>query len=538
MRSRALALALLVLAAPGQAAITRSGSLNWRFDDLTIDGPQGRLRRTQFYQGYDLAVGAPLLHKAVGSLDLSGKFEDGADLSQTVNANTTRKQVMGFRAAADLLRPELRDYVRLSPNYSQSTLRMVGAGRDITDRSWGFSSGLSLPRLPALSLSRQYSSLDDPLDLNPMHQSVTSGRESLSYSLGPARLMLDHDNRRTHDRQGIQPDTKTDQKRASFELNYYQMKALPLDSLSLRGDLFRYETNGSVSQEQASSNINLRTRQFQSGSWSHSLTYGNILQRDNLARDNELSQNATADSRRAVRRGSLLNTLGVNQTTGRTPSQGVQEGLNLSLAFASGTLTSETGVSGGWSRGAGSSFLNNGARGLLTFAPRRPYSVFTEARTEGTEALGGARGGSRTNRLGAGSTLRPSQYADATVRWDRTHQRDHAAASTSLSDQIDLLSRLYPIERLLLSAGYNLGFTKSEPGGSSRNRTMRLSLEYAFLFGLQVSGGATLVGDSYTANGSLNYSLGKTELFARYEHRELSTPSTYSYLSVGLKRSF
>lgn len=530
----------LAAASPAAGAWSRRGSLNWKFDDITVKNEQGRLRRSQWYQGYDLNILGPIGLPALGDFDASGRYSDGADINTAVNYQSPRQKTIGGRVSADLFGPWVRRYFRFSPNYSYEVLRRPeGDAGELHNSGWGFGTGLSLPRLPALSFSRQSSRIEDRSSSNPTRQETTVQREGASYSLGRLMMSFDHELQTVSDLMGEGRENRTEQSRASVRTDLYELKRVPLQAFSWRFDFQRFDSNGMRSTDQLTDNVSLRTLAVNHGSWKSALTYWNNLQRDMILAKSRLNHSAAVDSTRALRRGSLTNSLTVGHTAGDDSTISVNDGLTTGLTFASGTVTSNSGVSAGWTRSSmGQASVHESLNTGLAYSPRRAWSAFVEAQAQGSHGLEGADAETRTWRLGSGSTFGLPLNGKATARFDRTYAKDYQAGTRSVNDQVAVQAGAVPVERLHLNGSVNLGYVSSDPGGRTETIGMTGSVSYLFLFGLSLTGEVNYSGSTYDSSASAQYAIGKTLFTVRYEHRELSTRDTYGHLSVGLTRSF
>ena len=106
-RRAVLVLAAALCAVPARA-LYRTGSLLWRYDDISTRDPSGSRRRTSWYQGYEGEVGGSLLHPAVGQFQTGGSFTKGADINSAVNEDVPEQTIVTYRAAVQPFAPNLR----------------------------------------------------------------------------------------------------------------------------------------------------------------------------------------------------------------------------------------------------------------------------------------------------------------------------------------------------------------------------------------------------------------------------------------------
>lgn len=536
-------LSVLSLPAASASALEHSGALRWRFDDITVKDPSGSRRRSSWFQGYNLDLNGTLLHPVVGTFRTGGAYSQGADINQSVNVNSPEQRIIDYKGSAQLFSSYIRQYLRFDPNYSLQRMKVFGSPtlpeHTLTNTGWGFSSGLSIPKLPAVSVSRQHNAVKDPGSPTPMDQRLNLAREDFSYQLGGMRLGFNHEKRDTEDRVSGLHVPSEDNQRGSIEYNRYNVKKLGLQSLSLRADYLRFMTGGVTTQKSATGLVSLRSRDLRAGDWTHNLNYWNDSQRDLLAKSAIVAHNLQFNSNRPVKRGSFTNNFSGNQVNGRGgTSRGFSAAPGLSLNFADGRLGTITNALAGWNRSAaGSSYLNDSLEARLTLNPRPITNLFIEGRTNGTRPLRkGDEGGLRTNRYGLGGGRRFG-YGETSFRYDRTEQRQFTQGPKSTNDQVNLLASASPLERLNTTAGFSFNATKMTPGAEYTSKNFRVSLDYYLLCGLQLSADTSYTDQNqYTSNFAAVYSLGKTQLNLKFQHQQMPAPSSFSYLSISLTR--
>ncbi len=544
-RRRAAALGLLLtLAAVPARALSRSASLLWRYDDITARDASGSRHRNSWYQGYNADLSGVLFHPIVGTFQTGGAYTQGADINTTVNEDVPEMRAISCRGALQSFSPSVRRFFSVDPNYSLQLTRYAPTAaapeHTYTNRSWGYTSSLSLPRLPAFSVSRQYNALRDPDGPSPNDQRINLMREAFYYRLKSVSLNASQERIRTDDlRNGVLiPLEKT--QRASMDYGRNEIKRLGLRSLSVRTDYLRMARGETDVLKNLTNLFSVRSRDFRSGAWTHALNYWNDSQRDILQRNTQMSHNGQFISNRAVRRGSVTNNLSGNVSTGRggsSRSASVAPGVN--LGFLGGRLLTATNGQAGLGRSSSGGMTLSDALGTrIDFQPRRVLNLFVEARTSGIESLSaGGTGGQRTNRYSLGGDRRFT-LGEASLRYDRTDQREYSMNARSVSDQVNLLASAAPIERLTATAGVNYTTTKSDPGVRTDSKNARAGLDYSFRWGLRLYADTSFSNrDQYTLNSGAGYALGKTALNLKYTQTKYSSSSSYSYLSVSLSRA-
>lgn len=543
LRPLVAALAFFSLLPCAAGALERSGSLRWRFDDITVRDPSGARRRSAWFQGYNLDLSGRLLHPAIGNFRTGGAFTQGSDINQAVNTDSPEQRTLDYKASAELLSPFIRRYIRFDPNYSLSQLRIGSSGgqpdHTIVNSGWGFSSGLSVPKLPAISVARQHNTVKDGDGPTPTDQRLNLEREDLSYQLGRVRFEYSHEKRRTGDRINRNPVPEDDTQRGSIEYNRSDIKKLGLQSLSMRTDYLHLATGGVPSVKSINNMLSLRSRDLRTGTWTNTLSYWNDAQRDQLAKTTVVSHNAQINSARPVKRGTLTNNIAGNATSGRGgETRSIATSPGASLSFRDGRVATTVNTSVGGTRGAdGAQFLNDSLEGRLSLNPLPIMGFFAEGRTSGNTPLSrDGVGGIRSNHYGAGGNRRFGAN-ELSLRWDRADQRDLAQGMRTVSDQVNLLGSANPLERLTATGGFSYNTTKTNPGARYDYRNYRLGMDYYFPWGLQLTADASIASrDQYTTNFNASYVLGKTTLTFKFQQQEMSTRSSYSYMSVGLTR--
>ena len=544
-RRRAAALGLLLtLAAVPARALSRSASLLWRYDDITARDPSGTRHRNSWYQGYNLDLNGVLLHPFVGTFQTGGAYTQGADVNTSVNEDVPEMRTISYHGAFQPLPPALRRFFTFDPNHSLQLTRSAAASatpeHTYTNKSWGYSSSLNLPRLPSLSVSRQYNTLRDPDAPNPTDQRLNLMRESLYYRLAGVGINFNQERTRTDDRNSTVLIPLETTQRGSLDYGRNEVKSLGLRSLTVRMDYLRLIRGETDTLKTVNNILSARSRDFRAGEWTHVLNYWNAAQRDLLQRTNQMSHNAQWTSNRPVRRGSLTNSLSGNTSTGHGgSSRGGSIAPGANLGFYDGRLLTATNGQAGLSRSASGDTTFSDALGTrVDIKPRRKLSLFIEARTNGVEAISsGGTGGQRTHRYSLGAD-RKFSLAETTLRYDRTEQREFTSGSRSVSDQVNLNASATPVERLTTTAGGSYTTTKSDPGARTDSKNARVGLDYSFRWGLRLYADSSFsAGDQYTANCGAGYALGKTALNLRFTQTQYSSSSFYSYLSISLSRA-
>ncbi|MBI3563648.1 MAG: hypothetical protein HY079_00470 [Elusimicrobia bacterium] len=541
---RVLLVLLALLTAPPARAWYRTASLQWRYDDIDTRDPSGRTHRNSWYQGYNADLGGNIFHPYAGTFATGGSYSQGADINTAVNQDVSEQRILSYRLSLQPFSANVRRYFSFDPNWAFQSTRNGATSTTpehaFTNKSWGWTSGLSLPKAPQVSVSRSYNSLRDPDNPAPIDQRYNMMRESAYYSFRGAVVNVSQDRTRTDDLAGhsLVPLDRT--QRGSLDYGVGELKRAGIRELTLRSDYLRQTHGDSDAQRTVTNLLSVHSRDFKAAVWTHSWNYWNDSRRDLLGDSTSVTHTAQLLSRRKVRRGSFSNTLSGVAATGQggaSRSAGLAPTLNLS--YLGGRLLSATNAQAtfGRSASAGSS-LSDSAGTRLDWKPRPVLVLFADLRTAGSEPLSGGSGGRRTHRLGLGGGRRFAK-GQADLRYDRTDERLFVSGTRSISDQFNLSGSLNPVERLVATAGLNYTTTRADPGTRSTSKNLRGGLDYSFRWGMRLYADATFAEtDQYTANAGLSYSLGRTALGVKYTHSEFASATSYSYLSVSLSRSF
>jgi len=226
-------------------------------------------------------------------------------------------------------------------------------------------------------------------------------------------------------------------------------------------------------------------------------------------------------------------------TSSRGGSRSVGTTPVLQLRFKDGRVS--TSMNGG-------ARVNRGSTGIATFSdalgtrlnlqPRPSLSIFTDLKTNGSQALSdGGAGRLRTNRFEFGST-RQSGLGQSTVRYDRTERYNYSTGGQTVTNQINLMGSATPRARLSTNGNFNYSTTKTEKGAVLDSRNFRFGLRYVTLWGMRLNANVSIAdrGRIQSSAGAF-YSLGKTSLNLSFQHSDLPSSSSFSHMSFSLSRS-
>ena len=303
-RSRAAALVLLLnLAGVPARAFSRSGSLSWNFNDITTKNPSGNAHYSSWGQAYGLNPGGDLLHPALGTLNTSGEYSDCTHINSTVNSGAPGQRIIGGNVGATSS-IATSSFVRFAPNYAVQSTKYLGSDENTTTNNfWGYSTGLTLPRLPAISASRQYNRVKDAYGVVSTDQRQTLMSEHLSYQLRGLRFNLNQDRQRTEDARAVFPAPLSTTQKASLDYGASNIKLLKLQYLSLRTEYLRFASDDMTTGKSLANLVSMRTNDFRPGAWKHALNYTNDSRRDLLRRTHEMTHTMLVSSSRPVPHG-------------------------------------------------------------------------------------------------------------------------------------------------------------------------------------------------------------------------------------------
>lgn len=539
-RSRAAALVLLLnLAGVPAHAFSRSGSLSWNFNDITTKNPGGRAHYSSWGQDYGLNLAGDLLHPALGTFNTGGNYSDGTNINSTVNSGATGQRVIGGNVALDFFNRDVQRYIRFAPNYSVQSTKYLGSEENkVTNRYLGYSTGLSIPHLPAISASRQYNRVKNAYGDVSIEQNQTLMSESLSYQLAGLRLSLNQDRQRTEDgRAGFQSPLATTQ-RGSLDYSLSNLRRLRLQYLTLHTEYLRFASDDATTGKSLSNFVSLRTNELKLGAWRHALNYTNDSRRDLLKKTHAMTHAMLITSNRPVWHGNFTNSAVANASGQGLKTRSGSLSPYLSLAFRDGKVMTAFNGNLGLSRSAlGSSSLSDGLGTRLNLKPRKTLNFFVDLQTSETIPLtGDAPAGQRSSRLGLGRT-RIYGGGETTLRYDHTRERSYATGSGLDSDQVNLSASATPLQRLHTTVGGNFNETRTTEGSVSDSKNLTGSLTYSTLWGLSLNADASFADvEQYTANAGATYAMGKTSLSLKYTYTATPLPSSFSHISLTLTR--
>jgi len=540
-RSRAAALVLLLMVAGVPArALSRSGSMSWSFNDITTRNPSGRARYSSWGQDYGLSLAGDFLHPAAGTFNTSGSYSEGTNINSTVNSGATGQRVVGATAGLDFFHPDVKRFVRFAPNYTFQSTKYMGSPESITtNRFWGYSTGLSLPRLPAINATRQYNRIRNEYAGVAVDQHQTLMSESLSYQLAGLRLNLNQERSRTDNQSSALPSPLSTTQRGSLDYGRNNIRLLRLQYLTLHSEYLRFATDDATTAKSFSNYVSLRTNDLRAGSWKHALNYTNDSRRDLLRKTHQMTHSMLITSSRPVPRGNFVNSTAAGASGRGLATRNGSLSPYLSLAFRDGRVLTAFNGTLGWSRSAtGASSLTDAVGTRIDLRPRKTLNIFGDLLTsESIPLTGDAAAGHRSSRVGVGSTRRYGG-GETTVRYDRTRERSYATGGGLDTDQVNLNASATPAPRLNTTLGGSFSETRTTEGTVSDSRNITGSLAYSTLWGLSASADASFAAlEQYTTNAGVTYAMGKTSLSLKYTYTATPLPSSFSHISLTLSRA-
>lgn len=540
-RRRIAALALLLNLAGGPArAFTRSGSMSWNFNDITTRDPSGRGRYSSWGQAYGLNLGGDFLHPAVGTFAAGGEYSEGTNINSTVNTGATGQRAIGGNASLDFFHHDVQRFVRFTPSYSVQSTKYLGSPENkVNNDFWGYSTGLSLPRLPAINAVRQYNRIRNAFGDVSTEQRQTLMSESLSYQLRGVRLALNQERQRTEDPRSVLPSPLSTTQRGSLDYGLNNLRRLRLQYVTLHTEYLRFATDDTTKSRSLSNFVSMRTNDFRAGAWKHALNYTNDSRRDLLRRTHDMTHAALITSNRPVRRGNFVNSTSAGASGRGLATRRASVSPYLSLAYREGKVLTAFNGFLGWTRSAdGAASLGDSLGARLDLRPRKTLNLFADFNTnESIPLTADAPAGQRSSRAGVGTTRRYGG-GETTLRYDRTRDRSYATGSGLDSDQVNLNASATPAQRLNTSLGASFSETRTTEGTVYDAKNLTGALTYSTLWGLSMNADASFAAaQQYTTNAGLTYAMGKTSLSLRYTYTATPLPSSFSHFSLTLTRT-
>ncbi|MBI2362928.1 MAG: hypothetical protein HYV15_06045 [Elusimicrobia bacterium] len=542
-RTAALLLASLLASEAGAAPLFwRAGSLGWAFDDITLQAPGGTRRRSQWSQAYDISVEGPLVNRLAGDLRTNASYKDGFNINQAVNTESPGQKTLNWSGRADLFPFGFRRYARFAPNYSWSQTEQAAAAsapsRVIRLDGYGFSGGMSLPRLPAFNVSRQRTTRTDPLSSGQVRERAENSRESVSWSAGPLRLSADRDLNAILDLMGGQPRRETETRRADMELRTGQKKGLGLQFFSLRSNALAQKVQGDTVQEDVTASLSARSLPLRRLGWAHEASYSNDFARNNLTGSNGDSSALGLLSNHDARWGSVTNSLSGGLVHAGGVGRSVGEAIGLSEVLRGGRLSFQQSLNGAWAEGAEkATTLSSGGSLRSTVSPRPGRSASLEYENAGSERVGGG-ASARTHRASVFGNALLRGNLRGSMRYEHLRQSVLDQGLLTVSDALtaSLDGALRPgLEASALASFMRSRTNKSAPVESpSGTLGFIWSPSQALSFNARVSS----AGESANVYAGASWAVGRTALTVYLERREISTPQSFSHLNITLKRTF
>ena len=541
LRRRTAALVLLLNLAGGPArAFTRSGSMSWNFNDVTTRDPSGRGRYSSWGQAYGLNLGGNLLHPYVGTFSTSGEYSEGTNINSTVNTGATGQRVIGGSGSLDFFHHDVKRYIRFAPNYSVQTTKYLGDPESkYTNSFWGYSTGLSLPRLPAINASRQYNRIKNAFGDVTTEQRQTLMSENISYQLGGLRMAVNQERQRTEDPSSALPSPLATTQRGSLDYGLSNLKRLKLQYLTLHTEYLRFASDETTKAKSLSNYVTLRTLDLKAGSWKHALNYTNDSRRDLLRKTHDMTHAMLITSNRPVPRGNFVNSTAAGASGRGLATRRASVSPYLSLGFREGKVLTAFNGSLGWSRSAsGAASLGDSFGTRIDLRPRKTLNLFADLNTNETIPLtADAPAGQRSSRAGTGATRRYGG-GETTLRYDRTRDRSYATGSGQDTDQVNLNASATPAQRLHTSLGASFSETRTTEGTVYDSKNMTGALTYSTLWGLSMNADASFAAlQQYTTHAGLTYAMGKTSFSVKYTYTATPLPSSFSHISLTLTRT-
>lgn len=532
-----------------------SGKLEWKFENVSVKTPSGRTSTSMGAHAYSLNLDGPLGSPLLGTGNMGLSFQKGKNLSQVVTAGNSSQEIFGYNFGATLLPPALRRFITLSPNFSKSrnsTSWGDGALHDITDTVSGVTMGLTLPKLPAYTVTYQKLRRKDDSYV-ATNQETEVMDERAVYMKGVLRAEYQRRRQKTRDLFGNNPDSSQDTVNSNVDLNDSDFNKMGLRSYFLRVS-YVGQTNESIGkseQKGVSTSLNLASKSVKVGKVDSYLGYLHTVSRNLVSQEQSSNGNLTLFSSYSGNRKNVNNQLQVRSLSGANGADYVaSENLSSDITILNGFVNHRFQGVESLKWGASGSGGTDLAEQRLSIFPAQKYDFYVDQRYSASRsAAAGAQ--SQTLGWGGGANWRPNDYARGNLNFQRDANSDLQTAKKTFTDAVSVKFSAEPTSDLSTSLAYAVYMSDAFPV-SSRNDTLSLDASYSLLPGLSLSGTLYRAGnrqhfalggnDTTTASLDYNikmlYGIGRTTVSLLYESRETSVFNAYGRFGAFLSRSF
>ncbi len=541
--------------APASSPIAVSASARTMFEELTLGAGADRVRRSVFTQSYAAAGSGPLGLPSLGRITANATFNDGDNLARLVQNGQGRQRESAFRVTGDLLPPEARAYVTVSPYVarSQYTAGAVGSPQAMqTDATVGGTVGLTLPNLPQVQVTM------DRLDRTSTVAGTLPGpgtltrHERATWARGPVRADYQRHVLTTAAAAGAGPGPATDAINGSLEFLRTGMTRGPLRDAQVRLDGRTTGTGAAGRMERqdgGTQSARWVTQSANLGPVTAFMAWGQTATTDSLSPAIRFGQDVSLAGRLPGKGWEIGNQVQWRQAVGTVGRRGTA--MNRINAQAGGRRWAvEAQEEGGLERGGGTpGAVLAYTTHKVTWTPHTMVQTFLRQTYGATWYPRGGPLGARLATAEAGGLWR----IDGVAQLQASHQRNYggAAASLSLAVRDETSAGLTGGPTSTVTAGVNWHMTRDLLAtGAAATPAHSVSVDGGWRPSPRTDvtaraarslGGAGLSFNRSTATDaslSVRYTVGRLSAEGTVESRELAMIRPWQRVALSLTRTF
>ena len=531
-----------------------SGKLDWKFESVAVKTPSGKTSTSMGSHAYSLNLDGPLGSPLIGTGNLGLTWQGGKSLSNVVAARKSSQELTGYNFGATLLPPPLRRFVNISPNFSRNVNKTSwgdGALHSITDTASGVTAGLTLPKLPAYSVTYQKLRRTDDSSY-AADQETDIIDERAFYTKDVLRVEYQRRRQRTRDLLGNSPENSQDTVNSNVDLNDADFNKLGLRSYFLRVS-YAGQTNrsaGKIRQSGISTILNLTSKTARTGKIESYLGYTQGLNRDLISKAQTSNADIAVFSSLRGSSGTINNQLRFRDADGPNGTDhSLSDNLNSDVTFFNGLAGHRLQLAETLSWGAQGSRGTDLIEQRISVYPAAKYDLYSDQRYSASRS---AADGPQSQGLGwgVGANWRPAFYARANASYQKDLNSDLVKAQRSGAESVSLKLSAEPAAGLSTSLTYAL-YSNRSVQVRSRNGTLSIESSYFVTPAMALSGnlyrtdarqrfrpdGGRTRSVSLDYSMRMTYSIGRTTLSLLYESTEASVFNAYSRFGAFLSRA-
>jgi hypothetical protein len=541
-----MALAMTLSSTPAFADnhFARGGEIFWSYAELSARSPVGQKSESGFSQNYRLWGKGPLFNPALGRLNTELNFTEGFAANQAVNATSNKVKEIGYSVRTNWLRPGIRKYVRLDAHMSkekrdmaQATEMGFGPMRTVVSDNYGFSSGLSIPKLPVLTINRHFNTMTDKSSISPLRIRSTNNSERLDYTFKDVRFDFTHQASETKDFNSRRAPSTGESFKSGLSLNLNDIKMTGPGQFYVKNDYYKSIANDRVTSENLNVITRFKTDRIRIGTWKSHVSHDLRYQR------NQLTGMANADNQVAIasNRRSFNTQMRQEPRVGRTNS--VNPGRSATQTFGSvsnlfsNRVNATTNLTGSYfDTKKGGARLSDSARSKLDWSPRSNWGIGGELMTSGSKVQGG-REGNRSHGLDINLRFPVDGISVATMVLGRSRGRDFASGIVNTRDRLTFSNQLNPMTGMRLVLSYNVASSRnSATPGRVITQNSSLQASYRSPWGMVLNAEIYKNQQSFSTRVTANYNIGKASLGLTLEKRTSDARTGYNSMTFFLRR--